>query len=191
MQLPAWAALPRAQQLAEARRLYAEAGYSMEHPLEVEIRYNTSDDNKRLAVVIAAMWKQTLGVRVKLVNEEWKVFLQHRRSRVVTQAFRNTWIGDVDDALGFVELFGTRHPRNDSGYAEPAYDQLLKAAAEQADPQQRRAALEAAERRLLEDAPILPIYFYASKHLVKPYVEGWQDNLLDWHYTKDLRLHAH
>ncbi|WP_428380244.1 peptide ABC transporter substrate-binding protein [Nevskia ramosa] len=191
VQLPAWAALPRAQQLAEARRLYAEAGYSMEHPLEVEIRYNTSDDNKRLAVVIAAMWKQTLGVRVKLVNEEWKVFLQHRRSRVVTQAFRNTWIGDVDDALGFVELFGTRHPRNDSGYAEPAYDQLLKAAAEQADPQRRRAALEAAERRLLEDAPILPIYFYASKHLVKPYVEGWQDNLLDWHYTKDLRLHAH
>ena len=64
--------------------MYAAAGYSMEHPLEVEIRYNTSDDNKRLAVVIAAMWKQTLGVRVKLVNEEWKVFLQHRRSRAVT-----------------------------------------------------------------------------------------------------------
>ncbi|MDP3293390.1 MAG: peptide ABC transporter substrate-binding protein [Nevskia sp.] len=190
-QLPAWAAWPRAQQLLEAKRLYAEAGYTAEQPLEVEIRYNTSDDNKRIAVVIAAMWKQALGVRVKLVNEEWKVFLQHRRSRVVTQAFRNTWIGDVDDALGFVELFGSQHPRNDSGYAEPAYDRLLQAAAEQADPEQRRAALEAVERRLLEDAPILPIYFYASKHLVKPQVEGWQDNLLDWHYTKDLRLRAH
>ncbi len=189
-QLPVWATWPREQRLAEARRLYTEAGYSVERPLEVEIRYNTQDDHKRIAVVIAAMWKQALGVRVKLVNEEWKVFLQHRRGRILTQAFRNTWIGDVDDAASFAELFGSQHPRNDSGYAEPAYDQLLNTAAESVDPARRRAALEAAERQLLRDAPILPIYFYVSKHLVKPRVEGWQDNLLDWHYSKDLRLRA-
>jgi len=190
-QPPAWASWPREQQLAEARRLYAAAGYSDERPLEVEIRYNTSDDNKRVAVVIAAMWKQALGVQVKLVNEEWKVFLRNRRARELTQAFRNTWIGDVDDALGFVELFGSRHPRNDSAYAEPAFDRLLQQAAEASDAGQRRALLEAAERRLLDDAPLLPIYFYVSKHLVKPRVEGWQDNPLDWHYSKDLRLREH
>lgn len=190
-QPPAWARWPREQQLAEARRLYAAAGYTAQRPLEVEIRYNTSDDNKRVAVVIAAMWKQALGVQVKLVNEEWKVFLRNRRARELTQAFRNTWIGDVDDAWGFVELFGRHHPRNDSAYAEPAFDRLLQQAAEASDAGRRRALLEAAERRLIDDAPLLPIYFYASKHLVKPRVEGWQDNPLDWHYSKDLRLREH
>ena len=189
-QLPDWANWPRLQREAEARRLYAAAGYSAAKPLQVEIRYNTQDDHKRIAVVIAAMWKQVLGAEVKLVNEEWKVFLQHRRERRETQAFRNTWIGDSDDALGFAEILESHHPRNDSGYADAGYDALLREAGQASDPVLRRQKLEAAERKMLDDAPILPIYFYASKHLVKPRVEGWQDNILDWHYSKDLRLHA-
>lgn len=189
-QSPDWALWPRAQREAEARRLYAAAGYSAAKPVQIEIRYNTSDDHKRIAVVIAAMWKQVLGAEVKLVNEEWKVFLQHRRERRDTQAFRNTWIADSDDALGFAEILDSRHPRNDSGYADAGYDALLREAGQASDPALRRAKLEAAERKMLDDAPILPIYFYASKHLVKPRVEGWQDNILDWHYSKDLRLHA-
>ena len=58
------------------------------------------------------------------------------------------------------------------------------------DAERVRAKLEAAERTMLADAPIVPIYFYASKHLVKPHVDGWQDNILDWHYSKDLQLRA-
>jgi oligopeptide transport system substrate-binding protein len=189
-QAPAWSDWPRAQREAEARRLYAAAGYSAKRPLEVEIRYNTSDDHKRIAVVIAAMWKQVLGADVRLANEEWKVFLRNRRERAVTEVFRNTWIGDSDDALGFLELFGSQHPRNDSGYADAEFDALLRTAEQATEPGARRAALEAAERKLLADAPLLPIHFYTSRHLVKPRVRGWQDNALDWHYTKDLRLDA-
>lgn len=186
----AWAGLTRDQRHAEARRLYAAAGYSAGHPLQVELRYNTHDDNKRIAVVIAAMWKQTLGAEVRLVNEEWKVFLQNRRLRKVTQVFRSTWIGDFDDASAFAEILRSTHGRNDSGYDSAAYDALLDAAAHTANPDQRRAELEAAERQVLADAPILPIYYYVSKHLVKPRVLGWQDNILDYHYSKDLRLAA-
>ena len=189
-QVPAWAGWPRRQREAEARRRYAAAGYSAGRPLEVEIRYNTQDDHKRIAVVVAAMWKQVLGVEAKLVNEEWKVFLRHRRERRETQAFRNTWIADSDDALGFAEILESRHPRNDSGYADAGYDALLREAGQAREPAVRRARLEAAERKLLDDTPILPIYFYSSKHLVKPRVEGWQANILDWHYSKDLRLRA-
>lgn len=190
-QAPEWASWPRAQREAEARLLYAQAGYSDERPLTVEIRYNTSDDHKRIAVVMAAMWKQVLGVRARLANEEWKVFLHNRRQRKTTEAFRNTWIGDSDDAHGFLELFVSTHPRNDSGYRNADYDALLDAAAVAADADRRRATLESAERLLLEDAPLLPIHFYTSKHLVKPRVKGWKDNPLDWHYSKDLSLHGH
>ena len=189
-QQPAWSTWTRAQRHGEARRLYAAAGYSAEHPLQVEIRYNTQDDNKRIAVVIAAMWKQLLGAEVSLVNEEWKVFLQNRRLRQRTQAFRSSWIGDYNDATAFAEILRSTHGRNDSGYASPAYDALLDAAARETDVAQRRARLEAAERLVLNDAPILPIYYYASKHLVKTTVDGWRDNILDYHYSKDLRLTA-
>ena len=43
----------------------------------------------------------------------------------------------------------------------------------------------------LDDKPVLPIYYYVSKHLVKPWIAGWQDNILDYHYSKDLRILAH
>lgn len=189
-QQPDWATWPRERRLAEARRLYAESGYSPARPLQVEIRYNTQDDNKRIAVVIAAMWKQALGAEVRLVNEEWKVFLQNRRLKRVTQVFRSSWIGDYDDASAFAEILRSTHGRNDSGYVSARYDGLLDEAAREADAGRRRASLEAAERLMLDEAPILPIYYYASKHLVKPRVLGWQDNILDYHYSKDLRLAA-
>ncbi len=190
-QRPAWAAWPREKKLAEARRLYAEAGYSAARPLQVELRYNTHDDHKRIALVVAAMWKQWLGVRTRLVNEEFKVFLQNRKQHAVTQVFRSAWISDYDDASSFLDLQTSSHGRNDSVYRNPAYDALLQQAAATADIAARRALLEQAERMLLADLPVLPIYTYVSKHLVKPWVGGWQDNSYDYHYSKDLQVLAH
>jgi oligopeptide transport system substrate-binding protein len=190
-QQPEWASWPRDKRLAEARRLYAAAGYSGAHPLEVELRFNTSEDHRRVATVIAAMWKQNLGVRTRLVNEEWKVFLQNRRARVQTQVFRGGWIGDYDDAGAFLDILRSFNGKNDEGYASPDYDALLEQAQAQADPLLRRRLLEQAETRMLADMPVLPIYWYESKHLVKPWVAGWRDNALDIHYSKDLRLLPH
>jgi oligopeptide transport system substrate-binding protein len=190
-QQPEWASWTREQRLAEARRLYAAAGYSATHQLEVELRYNTSEDHRRVATVIAAMWKQNLGVRTRLVNEEWKVFLQNRRARAQTQVFRGGWIGDYDDAGAFLNILRSFDGKNDEAYASAGYDALLQQAQAQADPLQRRRLLEQAENLMLGDMPVLPIYWYESKHLVKPWVEGWQDNALDIHYSKDLRVVPH
>lgn len=185
---PEWAGWTRDQRLVEARRLYAEAGYSAAHPLEVELRYNTHDDHRRIATVIAAMWKQWLGVRTRLLNEEFKVFIQNRNLRQLTQLFRAVWIGDYDDASAFTDILHSRHGQNDMAYDNPRYDALLAAAAAEADPARRQGLLAEAERLLQADWPVLPIYTYVSKHLVKPWVQGWQDNALDIHYSKDLRI---
>jgi oligopeptide transport system substrate-binding protein len=185
-----WSDWPRERRVAEARKLYAESGYSAERPLEVEIRYNTQQDNKRIATVIAAMWKQSLGAHATLVNEEWKVFLQNRRARRLTQVFVGSWIGDYSDPFNFLEILQSGSGLNASGYASPQYDALLAAIAAEADPQARTGRMEAAEQLLLADLPVIPIYFYASKHLVKPHVQGWQDNVADHHYSKDLSLTA-
>lgn len=187
-QAPEWASWPWERRLAEARRLYALAGYSAEKPLDVEIRYNTHEDHRRIAVVIAAMWKQHLGVRTRLFNEEGKVFTNNRRARKLTEVFRASWIGDYDDVSTFTDILQSRHGQNDTGWADAEYDVLLEQAARTVDPAQRQALLARAEARILAEWPVIPIYWYVSKHLVSPRVEGWQDNVLDYHYSKDLRL---
>lgn len=179
-----WADWPAGRRLAEARRLYAEAGYSPERPLEVELRYNTGDNHKRVALVVAWMWQQALGVRTRLVNEEYKVFLQNRRGRRLTQVFRGDWIGDYDDAMSFAARMRSGSGLDDTGYASARYDALVDQAGAEADPARRRALLEQAEQVLLEDLPIIPLYFYVSRHLVKPYVTGWQPNVMDHHYSR-------
>ena len=63
-------------------------------------------------------------------------------------------------------------------------------AAAEGDPVKRRALLEEAERTMLADHPLLPLYFYVNKHLVKPEVQGWYDNVMNVVYSKDLALKA-
>ncbi len=179
-----WADWPREKQLAEARRLYKESGYDSDNPLE--LRYNTLEAHKKIAVAIAYMWKQALGVKVRLINEEWKVFLQNVQYKKVTQAYRLGWFGDYDDANTFMELMYSRFGLNGTGYQSAEYDALVDKASYEADPAYRRRLLQAAERQLLADLPIIPLYHYVNKHLMKPYVKGYAGNVLDHHYSKNL-----
>jgi oligopeptide transport system substrate-binding protein len=84
----------------------------------------------------------------------------------------------------------TDAPSNMTGYSNLEFDSLVARAAEQTDPERRRHYLEEAERVLLSDHPVIPIYFFVSKHLVSPKVRGWGDNVLDYHYSQHLSLSA-
>jgi oligopeptide transport system substrate-binding protein len=187
-QVPPWLAWPAEQRIAEAQRLYREAGYGDARPLELELRYYTRDDHRRMAVVIAALWKQRLGVRVRLVNEEFKVFLANARSRNGTQAVLIGWNGDYDDPTTFLDLLRAGNGFNYAGWNEPRYDALMDAAAAAADAEQRRALLGQAEQLLLAEAPVAPLYHSVARRLVKPHVRNWTANILDFHYTRDLAL---
>ena len=183
-----YAARPYAERLAEARELYRRAGYSADKPLEVEIRYNTGEVHNRLAVAVAAMWKEALGVKTTLYAEEFRALLQSVQARTDTQVFRSSWVGDFNDAYTFLQLLQTGFGINLTGYSNPRYDALLAEATRQPDPARRRALLEEAERVMLADTPVLPLYFYVNKHLVKPYVQGWHDNVMNVQYSKALGL---
>jgi oligopeptide transport system substrate-binding protein len=179
---------PWPERLAEARELYARAGYSADKPLEVEIRYNSGEVHNRLAVAVAAMWKEALGVETTLYAEEFRALLQSIQARQDTEVFRSSWVGDYNDAMTFLQLLDSRFGINLTGYSNPAYDALLAQAMRTADPVERRRLLEEAERLMLADHPVLPLYFYVNKHLVKPWVVGWTDNVMNVHYSKNLRL---
>ena len=186
-QLP-YATLSDEERKAEARRAYRQAGYSDHNPLKIEIRYNTSDTHQRMALAIQSMWREVLGVETTLVNEEFQVLLSNMRAKEVTQVFRSSWLGDYNDANTFLQVMLSDAPSNMTGYSDKQFDSLVQRAAEQTDPERRRTYMEQAEALMLDDHPVVPIYFYVSKHLVSPRVDGWGDNVLDYHYSQHLSL---
>ena len=185
------AAWTQAEREEEARRLYALAGYSAENPLVTEIMYNTEEDHKRVALAISAMWKLVLGVEVSSLNQEWKVFMDTRNQKIDTQVYRAGWIGDYNDAFTFAELFQSGGGLNNTGYESDEYDRLLILASTEADFEQRAAYLQQAEAVLLADLPILPIYFYVSSRLIKPWVGGFKPNIMAHHRSKDYFILQH
>ena len=179
---------PRERREAAARERYAAAGYARERPATLELRYNTSTAHRKLALAVASMWRQTLGARVVLRNEEWKVFVQNRRARAITQVFRGGWIADVNDPLDFLATFSGRdNPLNTTGFADAEFDALLQRAAALPAGDARRALITAAEARLLAAHAVVPIYFYTSKHLVDTRLRGFEPNPLDHHASRWLR----
>lgn len=183
-----WAKLSDEDRIAQAKKLYAEAGYDKDHPLQVEIRYNTSEGHRKIASVIAAMWRGELGADVTLRNEEWKVFLQNVRQGTDTEVFRAGWIGDYDDPNTFFELMNSHFGLNATGYQSARFDHLQRRAAHMPASPERTRVMQDAERQLLADNPVIPIYFYTSKTLIKPYVQGFEGNALGAYYSKDLAI---
>jgi oligopeptide transport system substrate-binding protein len=179
--------MPWPERLAEARKLYSQAGYSTSNPLRFELRYNTAEVHTKVALAIASAWKEALGAEVRLTAVEFKSLLQDI-DRGDVDMFRSSWVGDYNDAYTFLQYLKGNFGINLPHYKNPDYDLLLTRAAAQTDTGQRRALLEEAERLMLHDHPLIPIYFYVNKHLVKPEVDGWYDNVMNVVYSKDLGL---
>ncbi len=183
-----WSRVSQAEREKQARLLYRAAGYSDARPLEIELRYNTSTPHRRLALAVAAMWRQVLGAHVRLRNEDWKVFVGNRKQRVITQVFRGGWIADVPDARNFLTAFESDGPLNWTGWQDKGVVDRLHRADAAKNEVARNAWLHAAETRLLQGDAVVPLYFYSSKHLVDARVRGFEANALDHHASRWMHL---
>ncbi len=188
--VPAWASLPEDERHALARRYYAEAGYSASHPLRMEMHYPTDSDNRRTYEAVAAMWRSNLGAQVEPYNQEFKVQLNQRHLKQLA-LFHYAWIGDYPDPLTFLQLFQTGFGYNDGGYSNPRYDALLAAAGSEADAARRLEELSQAESILNEDVACIPLYYYATRHLIRSWVRGWTSNIQDRNLSQYMYLLDH
>ena len=144
------------------------------------ILFNTSEDHRRIAEAVQAMWRRELHLPVELENQEFASYMDaatHLRYAVA----RRSWIGDYLDPNTFLEPLRTGDGNNRTGWSDPRYDDLLRAAARELDPARRLALLSQAEARALDAAVFLPIYHYRTHELVKPYVHGIFHTALDVH----------
>ena len=172
----------------QAQQLLTQAGYPNGHGFPtIELLYNTSETHKIIAEAIQQMWKQKLNINVRLLNQDWKVYLASRRARDY-QIARASWIGDYNDPNTFLDLWTSYSGNNHSGWSNEDYDQLIKQAGRTLDPHQRLEFFQQAETLLVTQLPMIPIYFYKKVYLIDPSVKNWYPNILDWHPYKYIYL---
>jgi oligopeptide transport system substrate-binding protein len=158
--------------LAEARRLLAEAGYPEGKGLRpIELLYNTSQNHKKIAEALQQMWRQNLGVDISLVNQEWKVYLDSQDT-LSYDLSRAGWIADYVDPNTFFDLWRTGDGNNDTGFANAEYDRLLEEALGTSDQAARRAIYARMDAILMDELPIIPLYFYTRTYAANPRLQA-------------------
>jgi oligopeptide transport system substrate-binding protein len=186
-----WRDMSDMQRIQEARRLYAADGYSENKPLRLRMLINSNSSIKQVAIAVASMWKQTLGIESEIIDEEYRVFLDSRRDTSKWDVIRLGWTADYNDAGGFLDTLRSGSPNNDSRYTNSIYDELLAQASTRTDGSDRRLLLESAEKLMLSNYPLIPIYFFSTKRLIKPYIKGALANPLSRLYSKHMIIEDH
>jgi oligopeptide transport system substrate-binding protein len=171
-----------------ARALLAEAGYPDGKGLPpVEILYNTSEAHKTVAEAIQRMWKQNLNADVRLMNQDWKVYLASMNNLNYSVA-RSGWIGDVNDAINFLECYLTDNGNNRTGFSSEEYDTLIRRSYAETDNTKRIELLQQAEAILLDEMPVIPIYMYTEKYLMAKELKGLTPNILGYRRWQEMYL---
>jgi oligopeptide transport system substrate-binding protein len=163
-----------------ARSLLDEARISKEKVPTFELLYNTSEGHQKLAQAIQQMWKENLNIDVQLTNTDWKVYLS-RQSIGDYSIARAGWIGDYVDPKTFLDMMVTGRGNNQTGWSNSEYDDLLVKAAQSPSQDERFKNFYKAEKILIDELPIIPIYTYTRIYMLNQDVKGWSPNLLDTH----------
>jgi len=159
------------EDIAEAKKLLAEAGYPDGKGFPtVTILFNTSEGHKKIAEAIQQMWKKNLGVNVQILNQEWQVYLDSQ-SKLKYDVCRAGWIADYSDPMTFIDMFVTNGGNNETGWSNKKYDELVKKAKSTNDQAVRMQAMHEAEKILMDEMPIAPIYFYTNPELISDKIQ--------------------
>jgi len=179
-------ALGGAYNVAEARRLLAEAGYPNGQGLPTfEIVYNTLDSHRIIGEYLQEKWRTNIGVNTNLVNMEWATYLDYRKTPNM-QIARAGWIADYMDPQNFLDLLYSTSGNNDCKYDNPEYDDIIRRVSAMEDgPERNRLMFQAEQMAITNDQAMIPIYWYVSQNMIDlSKWEGWYPNPQDIHpYT--------
>lgn len=181
-----WKDLPYGEKVSQAKTLLEKAGFNSDNPLALQLRYNTNENHKRIAVAIAAMWKQ-LGIDVSLYNTEVKVHYDELQ-RNILDIGRAGWLADYNDAHNFLNLLEADIPNNYGRFSNAEFDALMDQSNGIVDLEKRAAVMKQAEQIALDQTAAIPIYYYLSRNVVSPKVKGFENNVFDIHRTRWLEL---
>lgn len=175
----------------QAKALLAAAGYGPNHPLDLTLLYNSSENNQKVAIAVASMWKKNLGVSVKLQNQEWKTYIDSRNTGNF-DVIRASWVGDYNEPSTFLSLLTSTHSGNIAKFNSPEYDALIDKASRETNAEARNGDYNRAEQIIAAQSPIAPIYQYTNGRLIKPWVKGYPiTNPEDVAYSRTMYIIKH
>ncbi|MGD9635655.1 MAG: peptide ABC transporter substrate-binding protein [Pirellulales bacterium] len=176
------------ENVKEAQRLLAEAGFPNGRGFpKLEILYNTHQAHQTIAQLIRKQWEKNLGITATTRNEEWGSYQTSIRQLEFDTA-RRAWIADYIDPNSHLDIMVTDGENNNTGWSNPEYDKLIAAARAEPDEKKRFALFHQAERILMDEMPIIPIYYYVDKNMLKRNVRGFYRNPLDHHPLSEIWL---
>ena len=178
--------MTKEERAEKGKALLAEAGFGPDNPLKVTIDSSSDNTAKKLAEGVALMWKQTLGVDAKVNAQEFQAWLDTFYAGG-WDVLNDNLIGDMPGPESHLIYM---RPSAESGYnwKNDKYESLMDEAQAAADITKRYEILAQAEKELLDYYLVTPLDVTTSRHLVKPHVKGWEDNILDVHPTKLLTV---
>ena len=182
---------PAEGNVAEAKKLLAEAGYPDGKGFPtITLLYNTSQGHQNIAMAVQDMLRKNLGINIELQNQEWKVF-QATRSNKDYEIARHGWIGDYVDPMTFLDMWTTTSGQNDAGWANSKYDELIKKAKLDSNQANRMKYMHEAEDILMDEMPVIPIYYYTNIVCIKDYVKNVHKSPLGMVYFDDTYIAKH
>lgn len=157
----------------------AEEGMTVEDMNNFTLSYNTDEGHKKIAQAVQQMWKENLGFEIKLENMEFQVLLD-RRLAGDYDICRAGWLGDYADPMTMLDIFMTDNAQNDVFYSNPKFDELLMTAKKSPDQKVRMDSMKEAEKIMMSEKPIAPVYFYTQPYVQKPYVKGVYKTIMNY-----------
>ena len=176
----------RIRDLGDAHELMTDAGFfgPTPKPLRpIEIHFNNSELHRDIAEFVARTWNEMFGIQVRLVPQDKKTYID-TQSRMDYDVSRSSWIADYVDPASFLDIWVTDGRNNRTGWSNPEYDRLVEQARKEPRYRDRYDLYEQAEKILLDEAPVITIFHYASQNLVNPRLGGFETNLLNEHFAK-------
>lgn len=182
-----WKNMARAERLEEAKRLLEEAGFGPDNPLEFEYIHRSTDDNPKAAPIAQSNWFDVADWVVPTIIKQDTKVLYARLRQTDFEVSDAAWVADFDDPINFLYLLESNTGQQNYGdYSNPEYDALLGRSNSEQDLKTRAATFAEAEKLMLEDYPITPMWFQVTKNLVDPTLTGWEENAQDQHRSRFL-----
>ncbi|MCM3638662.1 peptide ABC transporter substrate-binding protein [Sporosarcina luteola] len=146
-----------------------EEGYT-ELP-KVTLSYSTSESHQNIAIALQSKFKEVLGVDAELQNVESGVFLSEQKE-FKYQMSRSSFLHDYADPVNALESFITGSSMNRTTWSNAEYDKLIADIKNETDENKRWELLKQADKLLMDEMPVFPLYFYNSTSLEKEGVSG-------------------
>jgi oligopeptide transport system substrate-binding protein len=163
---------------AKAKKILADAGFPDGRGLTT-VRLLTIPVYADIASFAARQWEEIgIPVQVEVIQ---KSLLLEQTAKSQALFFRGSWIADYPDAENYMAMFYSKNPAppNYTRYKNPAFDVLYEKALLEINDSIRYALYRQMDQLVINDAPVIPVWYDMAIHLVQPNITGFYPNALN------------